>query len=335
MPRGRHRHSPPLHKILPPLSVAAAAVVCAGGAWAFADPLVLRGLAAVTGVAAVTGAAFMRGWDREAGRRVADLTRARESDQWKTDERVAELEADVDEARGIRTKLEGKLRAKRVELARLRGEHAALLRRYATAETERASALEGRRRLAIEAAVEPKALAAGGVPTPSAFLMASRALDELAANRARQAARPAQAELPAPAARRALGGGAQPAAQEAEAEAPRPALPARRAATPSAIVPYARRTQHRPEQRSGGGFDFFGAQHGGARHDGTRHDGGQDGGRDHEEHGEHAEREEEARDRAAGEAPEPVRAEPEVIDLTEHDDTEQLELGGLRSALGS
>ncbi|MBP0460010.1 coiled-coil domain-containing protein [Streptomyces montanisoli] len=340
MPRGRHRHSPPLHKILPPLSVAAAAVVCAGGAWAFADPLVLRGLAAVAGVAAVTGAAFMRGWDREAGRRVADLTRARESDQWKTDERVAELEADVDEARGIRTKLEGKLRAKRVELARLRGEHAALLRRYATAETERASALEGRRRLAIEAAVEPRALAAGGVPTPSAFLMASKALDELAANSARQAALSARSALPAPAARRALGGGARPAAaeDEAEAEAPRPALPARRAATPSAIVPYARRTQHRPEQRSGGGFDFFGAQHGGAqhggtRHDGTRHEGARDGGREHEEH------------RAAGDAPEQVRAEPEatepeviesaVIDLTEHDDTEQLEVGGLRSALGS
>jgi hypothetical protein len=49
-------------------------------------------------------------------------------------------------------KLEQRLRAKRAELAGLRNEHAALLRRYATAETERATALEGRRLLEIEAA---------------------------------------------------------------------------------------------------------------------------------------------------------------------------------------
>ncbi|MYV56000.1 hypothetical protein GT042_26510, partial [Streptomyces sp. SID3212] len=158
MPRGRHRHSPPLHKLLPPLAVAGAAVLCAAGAWLLADPAALRGLVAATAVAALTGAVFMRSWDESAGRRVADLTRARESDQWKTEERIAELEADVEESRELRVKLDAKLRTKRVELAGLRGEHAALLRRYATAETERATALEGRRQLALEAAVEPKAL---------------------------------------------------------------------------------------------------------------------------------------------------------------------------------
>ena len=52
----------------------------------------------------------------------------------------------------------------------------------------------------------------------------------------------------------------------------RPALPARRS-SPSAIVPYARRQAHRPEQRQGGGFDFFGTQggHGGARRAAPRH----------------------------------------------------------------
>ncbi|MEW2549674.1 hypothetical protein AB0910_28560 [Streptomyces sp. NPDC047002] len=375
MPHGRHRHSPPLHKLLPPAAVAVLAVACAGGVWAVADPLVLRGVTALAGAAAVTAACMMRSWDREAGRRVAGLTRARESDQWKTDERVAELESDVDEAREIRSRLENKLRSKRVELARLRGEHAALLRRYATAETERASALEGRRRLAIGASAEPRALAAGGAPSPSAYLMASKALDELAANGARQAA------LPAPRARRAVeaaprpaddgarqeaprgasegpaGPGEQPAAAAATREpaqdmqpqdaqpqdaagGPRPALPARRAATPSAIVPYARRTGHRPEQRPGGsGFDFFGTQHGGRTAEADR-----DGGRDHPGSAEAGSRDggraargadaAEGADGADGGPADPADGS-EVIDLTEHDDTEQLEMGGLRSALGS
>lgn len=190
MPRGRHRHSPPLHKLLPPTAVAGAAVLCAAGAWFLAEPVVLRGLVAVTAAAAVTGAVFMRSWDRGAGRRVAELTRARESDGWKAEERIAELEADVEESRELRLKLDAKLRAKRIELAGLRGEHAALLRRYATAETERATALEGRRQLALEAAAEPKALPAGGsTPTTAAYVSAARALDELPRNAAVQQAK--------------------------------------------------------------------------------------------------------------------------------------------------
>ena len=87
-------------------------------------------LVAVTAAAAVTGACMMRSWDRAAGLRVAELTRARASDEWRTEERIAELEADLEESRELRTRLETKVRRKRVELAGLRGEHAALLRRY-------------------------------------------------------------------------------------------------------------------------------------------------------------------------------------------------------------
>ncbi|GHJ34684.1 hypothetical protein [Streptomyces sp. TS71-3] len=151
MPRGRHRHSPPLHKLLPSSAIAGVSVACAAGTWFSVEPVVLRGLAVGAAVAAVVGSVVMRSWDRLAGRQVADLVRARESDGWAHEERVAELEADLDESRELRHKLEQKLRAKRTELAGLRNEHAALLRRYATAETERASALEGRRLLAIEA----------------------------------------------------------------------------------------------------------------------------------------------------------------------------------------
>ncbi|MFG3661340.1 hypothetical protein [Streptomyces sp. NPDC047706] len=158
MPRGRHRHSPPLHRLLPPSAIAGVSVVCALGPWVFTEPALLRGLAAAAAVTAAAGAVVMRRWDIQAGKQVADLTRARASDEWRHEERVAELETDLEESRELRGKLEQRLRAKRAELAGLRNEHAALLRRYATAETERASALEGRRRLEIEATAPARAL---------------------------------------------------------------------------------------------------------------------------------------------------------------------------------
>lgn len=158
MPRGRHRHSPPLHRLLPPSAIAGVSVVCALAPWVFTEPVVLRGLAAAAAATAVVGAVVMRRWDTQAGKRVADLTRARASDEWRYEERVAELETDLDESRELRVKLEQRLRAKRTELAGLRNEHAALLRRYATAEADRASVLEERRVLEIEAATPARAL---------------------------------------------------------------------------------------------------------------------------------------------------------------------------------
>ncbi|KOV68500.1 hypothetical protein ADK64_07825 [Streptomyces sp. MMG1121] len=123
----------------------------------FSEATVLRALAAAAAATAVAGAVVMRRWDAQAGKQVAELTRARVSDEWRNEERVAELETDLEESRELRAKLEQRLRAKRAELAGLRNEHASLLRRYATAETERASALEGRRLLEIEAAVPSSA----------------------------------------------------------------------------------------------------------------------------------------------------------------------------------
>ncbi|WP_251094389.1 hypothetical protein [Streptomyces sp. Caat 7-52] len=164
MPRGRHRHSPPLHRLLPPSAIAGVSVVCALGPWAFSEATVLRALAAAAAATAVLGAVVMRRWDAQAGRQVAELTRARAGDEWRYEERVAELETDLEESRELRTKLEQRLRAKRAELAGLRNEHAALLRRYATAETERATALEGRRLLELEAAPSEPEPAASSVP---------------------------------------------------------------------------------------------------------------------------------------------------------------------------
>ncbi|MFD6531989.1 hypothetical protein [Streptomyces sp. NPDC060184] len=190
MPRGRHRHSPPLHKLLPPSAVAGVSVALAAGAWVPLDTLPLRLLATAAAATGLVGAFLMRTWDQAAGLRVAELQRAQAGAEWRAEERVAELEQELEEARELRTRLETKLRSKRMELAGLRGEHAGLLRRYATAETERASALEGRRQLAIEAAATPIALPpARSTPTPSAYLAAARALRDLPRNAALQEAR--------------------------------------------------------------------------------------------------------------------------------------------------
>ncbi|MFD3540385.1 hypothetical protein ACFWUQ_12915 [Streptomyces sp. NPDC058662] len=271
MPRGRHRNPEPLHRLLTPTTVGAVSVAGAGASWLLAEPVTLRLLVALTAAAGVAGAVVMRAWDRSAGRRVAELARERVKDEWKTDERIAELESDLEEARVLRARLDAKLRAKRVELAGLRGEHAALLRRYATAETERASALEGRRLLAIEAssAPAPKELpavsqerTAAGAPTPVGYARAHAALSALARSageRTRALPAPAAAPAlgPAPAASTpagtpvAKGGHDRPAVT-----GPAAAVPARRQVT--AVAPYASR--RRPASRVEGGFDFFGTK---------------------------------------------------------------------------
>ncbi|MEU2097890.1 hypothetical protein [Streptomyces globisporus] len=356
MPRGRHRHSPPLHRILPPSVVAGVSVVGAAGAWLLAEPLVLRGLVAAVAAAAVTGAYLMRSWDRAAGLRVAELTRARASDEWRAEERIAELEQDLEESRELRTRLETKLRRKRVELAGLRGEHAGLLRRYANAETERASALEGRRQLAIEAAAPRELLPARSTPTPESYRRADEALMNLTRNaalqetrrtveevRQRQLAvterhRDAEAEslegkhaaatgagehrnhqdgrpsttLPAPATN----------TQNTQNTAPASMAPVRvpRAiAAASAVVPYAARRQLVPQ----GNFDFFGTQNARKANAAIESVQNEDLADVVGEEALAAHRTGAVDNRAVG----------KVIDLTAHDETEQIDVARLRGAV--
>ncbi|WP_204116537.1 hypothetical protein [Streptomyces sp. CS014] len=379
MPRGRHRHSPPLHRILPPSVVAGVSVVGAAGAWLLAEPLVLRGLVAAVAAAAVTGAYLMRSWDRAAGLRVAELTRARASDEWRAEERIAELEQDLEESRELRTRLETKLRRKRVELAGLRGEHAGLLRRYANAETERASALEGRRQLAIEAAAPKELLPARSTPTPESYRRADEALRNLTRNaalqetrrtveavRQRQLAvadrhRDAEAESPKGKQAAATGAGehrdhqhgrpsttppapatnaqdaaqntapatnAQDAAQNttpatnAQNTAPASIAPVRvpRAiAAASAVAPYAARRQLVPQ----GNFDFFGTQNAQKTKAAIESVQNEDLADVVGEEALAAHRTGVADNRAVG----------KVIDLTAHDETEQIDVAQLRGAV--
>ncbi|MGW6581204.1 hypothetical protein ACWF76_17795 [Streptomyces globisporus] len=365
MPRGRHRHSPPLHRILPPSVVAGVSVVGAAGAWLLAEPLALRGLVAAVAAAAVTGAYLMRSWDRAAGLRVAELTRARASDEWRAEERIAELEQDLEESRELRTRLETKLRRKRVELAGLRGEHAGLLRRYANAETERASALEGRRQLAIEAAAPKELLPARSTPTPEAYRRADEALMNLTRNaalqetrrtveavRQRQLAvadrhRDAEAESPKGKHAAATGAGEHRDHQDGRPSTtpPAPATntqssantqnagetqntgPAsmepvrapRATAAASAVVPYAARRQLVPQ----GNFDFFGTQNAQKAKAAIESVQNEDLADVVGEEALAAHRTGAVDNRAVG----------KVIDLTAHDETEQIDVAQLRGAV--
>ncbi|MFH9061725.1 hypothetical protein ACH4GM_10990 [Streptomyces coeruleorubidus] len=384
MPRGRHRHSPPLHRLLPPSAIAGVSLVCALGPWVFTEPMVLRGLAAAAAATAVVGAVVLRRWDTQAGKRVADLTRARASDEWRFEERVAELEADLEESRELRAKLEQRLRAKRTELAGLRNEHAALLRRYATAETERASVLEERRVLEIEATVpERAALPAGAAETAAAPADADEAAagEEQTAipavfspegSRLFQRAAAALARLDADAAPDPDGGGdgdgvpkgddAEPARDDrkddqreqagedeaqgqseavagheratagtdtaAEAERlPQPASPGHYTVpTAVAVAPQTPVRRHVSE----GGFDFFGTKQGTSRaaleavqNEDLADVVGQEALALHKA-------ETEARFKPADEE---SRGIGQVIDLTAHDETEQIDVQGLRSAV--
>ncbi|MEU3579394.1 hypothetical protein AB0H24_23670 [Streptomyces globisporus] len=353
MPRGRHRHSPPLHRILPPSVVAGVSVVGAAGAWLLAEPLVLRGLVAAVAAAAVTGAYLMRSWDRAAGLRVAELTRARASDEWRAEERIAELEQDLEESRELRTRLETKLRRKRVELAGLRGEHAGLLRRYANAETERASALEGRRQLAIEAAAPRELLPARSTPTPESYRRADEALMNLTRNaalqetrrtveevRQRQLAvterhRDAEAESPEGKHAAATGAGEHRNHQDGRPSTTLPApatntqntAPAsmapvrvpRAIAAASAVVPYAARRQLVPQ----GNFDFFGTQNARKANAAIESVQNEDLADVVGEEALAAHRTGAVDNRAVG----------KVIDLTAHDETEQIDVARLRGAV--
>jgi hypothetical protein len=332
MPRGRHRHSQPLHRLLPPLTVACCSAVLAAASLFAGDTAVLRAIAVATALTACAGAALARTWDRSAGREVAELTAARTRDEWRAEERIAEVETDLEESREIRGRLEKKLRGKRAELARLRTEHAELLRRYATAESERARALEARRKLQLEGAAARQSLALTSGPSPvgpAAYLKAAQALRDLSRNAARQ-----QAQRTVEEARRREAAAVTDEQQgrHASGAAPATALPVREhrlVPAAAAVLPYAQRgaSAQPPAHRAIGGFDFFGTQSHRALEPAAPATGA-------------AALEPVAAPATASAAVEPpaqheqapeAAEDPEVIDLTAHDETEQLDMSELRA----
>lgn len=233
MARGRHRSSA-LHRVLVPAALGGGAVACAGAAWLVGDAVALRALAAGAAAAGVAGAVLLRRWDLKAGLVVARERATRAIVTGKLQERQAELEDAREKLAASQLEIDAlqkKLSAKRGDLRELRSEHAALLRRYATAESERANALEGRRLLAIEAAEPAKALPAaatdhrtsGGAPTALTYLQAQEALGRLSRSVARQReAREAEAAEAAEAAQQAPEPQAVPQEAQEAPEAPEP-----------------------------------------------------------------------------------------------------------------
>ncbi|MFC5723742.1 hypothetical protein ACFP1Z_26615 [Streptomyces gamaensis] len=318
------------------MTVAATSVVCAAGTWLVEETVLIRSLAAAASATAVIGSVLLRRWDRAAGRQVARLTAAQTREEWKAEERVAELETELEEQRASRSRVEGKLRAKRAELARLRTEHADLLRRYATAEAERADALEDRRLARTSASSDAKAPApapesadSGSAPltgvTPAAYRKAADALRELerkAEQRQRKGDGGGSVTAGAGSAPGTDGAGARARTEQGAADAdkaPRPeakAAPGKRAVA-VAVPPQAEAS--RAASRAQGGFDFFGNQ------------GKPLSPKPVEETdladvvGEEALAE---RERAAG----ADGADSAVIDLTAHDETEQIDVARLRGA---
>ncbi|MFF3561953.1 hypothetical protein ACFYXS_18080 [Streptomyces sp. NPDC002574] len=327
MPRGRHRHSQPLHRLLPPVTVAGSAAALALGGLAIGDPALLRVLVFAAAASAGTGAFLLRSWDRSAGKQVADLKTARVRDEWRADERIAELEVDLEDSRDLRGKLENKLRGKRAELARLRTEHADLLRRYATAESERARALEDGRVLARQAAGSALPVPANALG-PTAYLRAAAALKDLSRNAARQQAaatveearRRDVADSDEQHGRHAASDGAVATTGVLERPAGNPALPVRQPkalpAVAAAVLPYAK--PHKQASRAQGGFDFFGTAKN-AKGQPKELPPGAEGAAE-------ADLADVVGDEALA-----LQSGAEVIDLTAHDETEQLDLSELRA----
>ncbi|WP_308290474.1 hypothetical protein [Streptomyces meridianus] len=321
-------------------------LVCAVVAAVSGNVLVLRLLVAASAATAVTGAVIMRAWDRAAGKRVAEVTKARVRDEWRTDERIAELETDLEESRELRLSLDTKLRAKRAELSRLRNEHATLLRRYANAETQRASALEGRRLLSLGAPQEVRELPAGTgrsvAPTPgglgpAGYRRAHTALRNLVRNGARQEikrtieeARRREAQQEAEEAAGKLPAAAGEHEPGTAAATSGPSAHGRRTAPAATAVAPDRRFPKRVE----GGFDFFGTQglpapEGPLRTDSIPAAVPEDDLADvvgAEAFAEYEARQEQHRASAEAER----ETVDEVIDLTEHDETEPLDMRELR-----
>ncbi|GGO89507.1 hypothetical protein GCM10012280_32820 [Wenjunlia tyrosinilytica] len=304
---------------------------------------------AAAAAAACTGAVLVRERDRAAELELSRLQTLRTRDEFRYDERIAELECDLEEFREIRARYARKLNGKRSELAKLRGEHAGLLRRYATAEADRATALESVR-LALGPGPSASPL------SPSAFLKANAALNALEHNAAVQSAvaeQHSRAESEADSAdieamSEASGasassgapvGGQPQAGSPSEAEPPsgsedtresageqgigadalRPTRPQAPVNTAVAIVPPSaqrgRRTRS-PEP----GFDYFGTQR--ALPAAARPAGELTSGKS-------PRIEEEDLADVVGE--EISRAEASLIDLTEHDETETIDVRELRA----
>jgi len=169
MPRGRHRQTLPLNRLLPPIACGVLAVAALVSAPLTSDLALLRVLVAATAVGAASAAVLLRLRDRSGEADLEAEISARARDEGRFEDRIAELEFAAETAEEQSKRLERRLLAQRSQLARAEGDIQRLLRERARIAAEHAAraAEEARRR---EAAV------LGVRPTPTAYLKAASVL---------------------------------------------------------------------------------------------------------------------------------------------------------------
>ncbi|QMU73006.1 hypothetical protein [Streptacidiphilus sp. P02-A3a] len=169
MPRGRHRQTSPLSRLLPPIACGVLAVAALVSAPLTSDLALLRVLVVATAVGAASAAVLLRMRDRAGEVELETEVSARARDEARFEDRIAELEFQAETAEEQAKRLERRLLAQRSQLARAEGDIQRLLRERARVAAEHAAraAEEGLRREAAERGVRP---------TPTAYLKAASVL---------------------------------------------------------------------------------------------------------------------------------------------------------------
>ncbi|MFC1404503.1 MULTISPECIES: hypothetical protein [Streptacidiphilus] len=169
MPRGRHRQSSPLSRLLPPTACGVLAIAALISAVFVTDPGTLRVLVVAASVGAFAGAVLLRLREHAGEVELEAEVAARSRDEARFEDRVAELEYAAEAAEEQVKRLERRLLAQRSQIARAEAENARLLRERARIAAEQAL------REAEEAQRKEVALR-GMRPTATAYLKAAAAL---------------------------------------------------------------------------------------------------------------------------------------------------------------
>ncbi|MFC1430852.1 hypothetical protein ACEZDB_09290 [Streptacidiphilus sp. N1-3] len=169
MPRGRHRQSSPLSRLLPPTACGVLAIASLIAAVFTGDPAVLRTLVVAASVGAFAGAVLLRLREHAGDVELEAEIAARARDESRFEDRVAELEYQAETAEEQVKRLERRLLAQRAQITRIESENARLLRERARAAAEEIAREAEQARLR-------EVTARGTRPTPTAYLKAAAAL---------------------------------------------------------------------------------------------------------------------------------------------------------------
>jgi hypothetical protein len=173
MPRGRHRHSSTLTRILPPVATGGL-TAASGAAILLSDDLsVLRVIGTTAVAGALTFAALLRRRDRAGEQALDAAALGRQRAEERHEEQIAELEYAVEVAEERASRLGRRLTVEKSRLARAETENARLLRERAVAAAEQAVK-------DAEASSRREALSRPRYPvTPTAYVRAGAVLRTL------------------------------------------------------------------------------------------------------------------------------------------------------------